>query len=583
MDYKNLVINETFLLLFAIIFSIFFLFIIFVIIFKNKTKKNNEIAYQNILRSDFIFNIDFKSLTVDYFVLNDLKKITTISFNEFLDFFYEGEQNKVKNFVSSFMSPRDNDNLDDYVFITNAYPKNYTKAKLFRAALVVKGIDLENKVLTLVGVRLINTPCVIKAGRKNPRNDVFDISEIRKFYDDKKFSNGFFAYIKLVLKKDAIPFMSRILTQHLLVDSLYAQMKPNVPYFFINSDDDEIGLLNTHKINNNQLAILTKNIKHCCNGFLEKNGLTKIYDCYICCASNNDLKSSFDESFKKVKTLLENGISTERYVSIYFEGNKKTSNVALIYEREAKRIIENQEYYVLYTPIVHLTSKRTTIHGYFTEFRINSKIFMGITKFLNICSQMDATNKFYAGILPKTIKDYVKQLSGISSPKLYLKVSFDHLNEILPSIDSIQKHDDLKIYFVLRSYEFKDKAKNVEIKNSILKFKQLGYYFALQIKEEDTILADENYKIFNSYIFDMPLESSIKVDSRTFIKGQSLLRKLTEYGKPIISTLATSIQSMQDLTKIGVSYFINDIIGKPSATLNEIDPKIIKKLTINKK
>ena len=77
-------------------------------------RKNKELNNLKTFQNDRIFIVNYKdnNPTVDYFDFNDLRKITTVSYADFLNFFSDSDQNDVKTFINSLFTDRKSTRLN---------------------------------------------------------------------------------------------------------------------------------------------------------------------------------------------------------------------------------------------------------------------------------------------------------------------------------------------------------------------------------------------------------------------------------------------------------------------------------------
>lgn len=542
-------------------------------------KKNSEIKRLRFFQSDRVFVVNYKDQTVDFFDFNNLRKIETISFYDFLQFFSVSEQNNIKSFIISLLNLQFDPVSEDAILSTNLNIAIDKRRILYHAILKCNKVDKEKQMIYLQCIRLMHTPIDNKTNRHNGRSAIHPISVIRKHYDDGKYNKGSLCVIRLVPKSSLASNINRFALRAFVVDTIYT-ITNNIVSNFYYSDNDvvEVSIIDTRQFNDYQLSRFAFDIGNRLEKFLELKGLNDKFKYFVCCGLIAELPLYYEEAYKKINFLFKSSLEINRQVSIYKDDSGQASLLESTYKLELERIIKNKDFDILYSPIAHIANTRISVNGYLSEINIHTNLLSDWETLFKYAKGfgmiLEVLNLFYK----KNISTFISQCPKPSNTRLFISIELDGLNEASKIFSQIPRFNEKKIVLVITSKNMIDKEDNEDVLLKIAELKNNDLEFAMKIKRGDYVLKDKTYRMFDYFLVDTALENNVKQDSRSFIKAYGMIKKLLIFNKPIISINALSLQAMELLFKTGIKDYSNEVIAKNSPMLLPLDPKISKKL-----
>jgi len=551
---------------------------LFVFVYIRYDKQRIALGKTEAFKSNRVFIVNTKEETVDFFDFNNLKKIETISYIEFLEKFTDVEQNRVKTFIRQILLTDSNFFDSSRTLVTNVVLNVGNKKVSYRAIIFAKEVDKENGLVYIEIYRLAHTPQETRLSRRGVFHDVYEPSVIRKLYNEGRYSHGTFHFIKFAYKSNAVPFMNNNVVSRLLIDSFYTVINNNQSAVFVIKEEQGNCIVDERQMNDLQLSKFTSDLTKTIDRFLELNGLSTIFTFFIGSAKIGDLPHGFDDALNAMSGLVKGGEAINRKLSTYKREGNNSYSVESIYEIEMKRLVREKSFDVTFAPIVHVTNSKSSLCGYFARVNPQSKLIATYFEAVKYAKEFGCKDEFVSLVVKHAIPSFTSQCEAFGNIKLLMRLSINDVEAAIEVLKTLPKAENVKIDFVFRSYEFLDSDKNSEYLDLIDRIRKMGYEVGLFIKQTDYVLSEKIYKIFDLFLIDLTLDSNLKVDSMSFIKGQALLRKLSEFGRPIVSVGAANFQDMEFLSKAGIRYFTNDFIGKESKMLLPVEGKVIKKV-----
>lgn len=542
-------------------------------------RKNKELNNLKTFQNDRIFIVNYKdnNPTVDYFDFNDLRKITTVSYADFLNFFSDSDQNDVKTFINSLFTLDFDPMSKDSLLITNLIIDIRKKKLTYRSILKCNAVDKNKRVLYLSLTRLMNTPVEHRVTKKNTRHDIYDLGLIKKMYDEGRFNKGTMHVFRFFVKPNTINFYNQYQLRRFVIDALYRDTNNNVSCFFYSADVLEFSILDLRTLNDYQLSRFIFEAVKRVEKFLEVRGLSNFYDFNVCSSQVTDLPLYYDDAYAVLSNLFKTAKEINRRISIYKAGSNETSIIESTYKVEIERIIKHKQMSISFAPIVHITNSRVSCFAYSTYVSFTSNLIDNNVDVIKYAEEFNLSSELMTIVVRKIIPTFLSQ-SQNNNYKLIIFCSLKDLDCTIKAIKNIAHSEEAKIIFAIPNVDLIDAEEKKTLELQVMQVKKQGYNLGIVIRTGDYILRDATYRLFDYYFVDPLLEANVKQDSRSFIKFKSLYDKLAKIGAPIICFNASSFQSIELLSKTGIRDFSNDVISKKDPMLLPVDPKIHKKL-----
>ncbi len=578
---SNLVGNNVGMAILIVLISFLLIGILFLIVFvtiPQQTKKK-ELKKIAMFKNERIYVINYKesSPTVDYFDFNNLRQITTISFADFLNFFPDADQNDVKTFINALLNLEFDPLSKDAVLVTNIILTINKKKLTYRALLRCNCVDKEKNCLYLSSSRLIHTPVDHRAAKRNSKHDFYEVSEIKKMYDEGRFAKGIMTVVRLFVKPNNISFYNEFLIKRNVIDALYSKTTNNVSFFFGSNDPLEFSILDLRTFNDYQLSRHSYEICNIIQKYMSIRGLSEIYDFKVCSSQVADLPINYDSAYLLLSDLFKSTGEINRQVSIYSKGKNEISILESAYKTELKKIIKEKDFTVSYAPIVHITNSRASVFAYMSYVDFNSTILTSKEEIFNCAKTFNLTEQLLSIILKNIIPTFLSQ-SPSPSFKLVMDLPFEFIDEAIDVIKSIQDGDKANIIFCLPSIDLIDEEENNTLQIKLSEIRRSGFDLAVFTKTGDYVLKAKTYSMFDYCFIDPMLDINVKQESRGFIKFKELYDKIYKTGVPVVAVNAKSFQSMELLSKTGIKDFTNDSISKKDLMILPLNQKVQKKL-----
>lgn len=563
----------------VITFLAFALLIILTLIYRMITINKTLMNHYKFFVSDRIFIINLKDQVVDYFDFVDLRKIQTMSYIDFLNFFPDADQNSVRQYITQLLDIQFNPNSEEAISIININVMVGKHKFTNRAMLKCRQVDKEKQTVYIEGTRLIHTPIEHKTNtKKNAKHDIYELGVIKKMYDEGRFNKGSMYVFRFYLKPNTVNYVNDFALRAYLVDAIYSITNNNISYFFYSDNAIEFSLLDTRQFNDYQMSRFTFDMVHQIDKYLEIHGLELNYGYNVCSAQVSDLPLYFDNAYDALDKLFKTAKAINRKVSTYKSDMNEDSIIESTYKVEISRIIKDKDFYVNFSPYVHITNSRVIIVGYLSAIIFHSNLIDDSHSVFERADEYDLTSDLYSLICRKIIPPFISQSQNVASQKLVIEVTYKDLPEILKVVSHISKASTIKLVFMLHSIEFIDIEDDPNIEGLFKSIRAKGYEVGMIIKQNDYVLKGATYGLFDCFFVDPEVENNVKIDSRSFIKAKSIVDNLAKFNKPIVAINVPNFQGIELLSKIGIKDFSSEAIGKKDKMILPVDSKVNKRL-----
>ncbi|MFA6756031.1 MAG: hypothetical protein WCR97_06060, partial [Bacilli bacterium] len=209
--------------LFCIFLIVFIVMFVSVFLISKNEVRRAKVNRLGSYSSQRIYIINFKDQVVDYFDSNDLKKIETIGFIDFLNFFSEAQQNNVRTYIMQLIN-LDFDPYSEESILVSDIGINSGKKKIFyRCLFQCESVDKIKQLVYLKSTRLLHTPLITKrSGKKVGRQDIYQLGVIKKMYDEGRFNKGSIHLFKIILKPNTLNYVNHFALRRLIINHIYS-------------------------------------------------------------------------------------------------------------------------------------------------------------------------------------------------------------------------------------------------------------------------------------------------------------------------------------------------------------------------
>ena len=557
----------------------FALLAIIVLLTHSLKNRRLDVKRYKMFNTDRIYIVNYKDQIVDFFDFDNLRKIQTISFIDFLNLFPDSEQNIIRQYITQLLSLDFDPMSEEALCVVNVNFKVNKYKFINRAFFWCKQVDKVKQIAYIEGGRLVHTPIEHRNNlKKNARHDVYELSIIKKMYDDGKFNKGTMYVFRLYLKPNTMAFVNQFALRVFLIDAIYSITNNAVSYVFYSGGALEFSILDTRQFNDYQMSRFTFDMVHQIDKYFEINGLEASYGYNVCSAQVSDLPLYFDNAYDALDKLFKTAKAINRKVSTYKADMNEDSIIESTYKVEISRIIKDKDFDINYSPIVRVTNSRVNTLAYLSGVNFHSNLIDDSRSVFEHAAEFDLTGDLLSLVCRKIIPPFISQSQNLSQQRLCIEVTYKDVNDVVKVISHISKASTVKIIFLIHSVEFIDIEDNPNIAINFKTIREKGYEFGIMIYQDDYVLKANTYNLFDYFFVNPRFEANVKVDSRSFIKAKSVFDSLSKFNKPLIAVDIPSFQGIELLSKVGIRDFNSEAIGKKDKMLLPVDTKVNKRL-----
>ena len=556
------------ILVFALLATIFY--------FKFSIKKNRKQYLENYY-SCYYYVINFRIQKVLKYNIRDLGKSTTQTFVDFLSQFSSEDQNKVKSWLIDTLNDKkfDKDSPQSVALFTLADIKLSTVYK--KIALKVFNTNPSEELIYLQSHKLINFPVNDYKNKKKFKKISYELSEVKKNYEDGFFAKGSTYLISFIKKESVESIYNETLIKFIIIDGLFKDLdKNNIQFYFKDPNKFEIGILDKNFITIADTKVQLEKMYNNINETMENFGYLNTYKYTIIGGLVSDLSHSFDSMYNSLNQRIDEYLEKNVKFSIYRKEENLTNAIDNL-RRELYSVISKRKIESNYRSIVQVRDERIVNYGYFVDFKVKSEYFKNIEMLKKAAKQFNQAKGILSLCMKECVPSYYNLRENYFS-KLVLPLNFDELESSLDQSSRVNHLNESHIVFLIDINEFLD-IENLEVAYQTIKKVQLkGYEVGLLIREGEFQNKKDLYELVDVFFVDCELEENVKADSKSFINAHALLEKLVSFKKPIIEINARSFSEIELLYRSGIQYFTSDVIQPFSPMITPLDKKVVKKL-----
>ena len=500
---------------------LFFLVLAIILGVQRALERKNMEKMSKKLNVSSTYVIDIQNQKVRYFNLRYLKKQSKMSFVEFLNGFSSEDQNKVKNWILGLLEKPFNaeDNPEEYTYLCDAVVKSEKKKTHSKCIMSCYFINFDKKVLYLEYELLLDIPTEYATKTKNVRNKVYhQLGEVKKLYDENKFSKGFVADIQISkIPNKTSQYNDSAIMAH-VTNAIYKIINVNTDYLSFTNKDNELFIVTNRSYSAYQLTRFTLALREEISEFLETKGFSEFYDFYIISSFVSELNDNFDNSYAKLQKYFALDRDEKRKYTIFTAEKDNKFDIEQNYKTEINRIIRNQLLDVTFRPIAHISKKRLVNTGYMSFVTPTNTVFTSVDEIIKLAKMYDQDKEIFSLIVRKIIPTFINEKDS-NNQKLVIDITIDQINYAIRSIPHFVGISDTYLILCFKSKNLIDIENDEDIMKGIKNLKDKGYEIALYIESTDYVLKQSTYAMFNYFFFNPLFEASIKANSTHFLKA----------------------------------------------------------------
>lgn len=571
------------------IFSLFCLFaVIFIWNYYNKT----HLKYLQKIEKRKTAIINLKENSIEIISFDDLSERVKIDYDTFLKNFPFAEKGKIENWIRELFSEGNLYDSPNSVFVSDFYTNNEKKKKskkkvLTRICLWATSVNKKDQIIYLNIRELRNLPSTYNKSKKSlQHNDVYTYKDVERLYNKGLFIKGSLISINFEKGKNTLVPYDDYFFRYVVLNELYKKDEvfklldlDNSYVFFDKEKPLQIYLITKKGKNetNYRLERTLKKLEEKLGKLFETMGAKNTNNLCIVASKNSFLTRNFDKNIEVLNNLTKLCREDGRTLSIYKNDNGDKENIEDSYKNEIIKLIKNSSLEVYFLPVYKITNKRVFINGYISRPVPVKSAFYKIGDARKYADKNNLSKEFSSLIAKKTIPAYSSQRENISA-KLFYPIVISELGFIQRSLTRMSNVDTINFAFVIDALELVEKDGNKELMSQIKNLQEKDFEFYLKIRRGDFILKDSTFDAFDGYLVDAKLNNNVKIESREYLTSLSLIGKLTQFKKPIISINTNSWAEIEILSKAGLNLFASKVIVEESQMIGTINKKNAKKL-----
>ena len=561
----------------SVLFLFFVIITIFLVVDYFQRKKFKEAITHN-FNTNIGYCIDFSKQIVFPLNLKDLRKKTKISYVDFLNCFYQDEQNLIKTWFQELV---EGIILDDVqINLIRLYDmfldKGNGKKELRKCLFICKLVDKKKKMLFLDSVFLFNIPNCIELKKYN-RDAFYPLSVIKKKYEDGAFKKGSFIIFQIAKKNiTGCPFSEQYVL-YTVLDAIYKVANFQHTFIFMTEDKNEICILSDEMFTNESLSRFIPRIIDSIYCVFEIKGFLNYFDYYIVGSLVSELDEDYDQSYAILTKYFTLDVDEKKKYKIYNAETDKNINFEQSYKSEVTRLIRIQGVESYFRPVIHIANKRVVVTGYMSFLKLDKSIFKDMEEFKKYAKLYEMEKDYFSLCIRKILPRFISEKEN-SLQKLILEINIDQITSAIRSLPHFNGINGIDLILLFNTIELIDLENDEDFIRGIKNLKEKGYAIGLKIEGPNYVLKKTTYSLFDYFFADPLFNGLVKGNSSQFIKMHQTLDYLVKFNVPIIGINLDSMQNVELLVKAGLEYFSADCISPKSQMLLPIDKKISKKL-----
>lgn len=524
------------------------------------------------IKSYFIgMEIDLNNGRVIFFDRKDCSKHRVMSIESFYRMLHKKDVTRIKLWFEDIK--RSYDFSDKYIETELITKKQEGFLLLLRAI----NYDEENKILYLEAHQLSRMNR--SQGRKRATNPDYSLvkrSQIESAFESLKKKSGYVFSIRFFFKNNDVINDATIERSILyrLKNEVYAYLDENKNNRFVYDEyDDQIYLFDFKIKDDEQAKQFCELIYKDLQIFINVKGFSRAHGCAVGAVNLVSDNIKFIDSIKKASQVSDVARINEVPFII---SNNETDIMASFDSSLVDKVFDRDSLRLLFRPIINVNTEQ--VIGYFGNVKCVDTHFESYFEIARYINKVDRNEELLSRVFQQFVSKFYFERPKVKT-KLFLQVSLvdlDHLGNVLTNITH-SKESSLVLMF--EESEVNANVFSLDLLNQQLHvLTSLGYEIGLLLKNEDTLLENEFYSVFNYFIIGSAMVSKVKDNSRARLSNKFLIESLLQYKRPIVITDLDGWSSIDLFIKSGCTLLSGDDISPSSEMILPIEKAKIARL-----
>ncbi len=521
-----------------------------------------------------VYIIDVKRNRVVYFNKSDLRFKHTIDMDGFYERFSPKDIDKVKQWIFNIcLDYRNSDHYLEVDVLTDKGNNSYfSLLKLLKYNAVEGIIHCESHILKYI------SPELAQKKTKGIPTGVVKRSTMHDLISKEKSTKGYTYAIRFFYKKQLVLANEKI--ERYMIMTLKNVIYPfatnnNYQRQLVDEGDNQIFLFDM-KIDNDDSALrLAQSIAKELKISIGVNGYSNSVSFSIGIVANSLYYQDFESIIAKAQESCMSGQHNSQEIVVY-KKEITTIDDSEKYRSEVDKILKPYALRYLFRPIID--SRKHSILGYFSYIKAYDTPFANYNEMAKYAAMFGKNADLIATICKYIIPKFSSEAEN-KNWKLFIRVSFVDIENIVPTILQIPEYKKVKLVLTFDEQEINENASDLELLNtSLLKIKEHGFKIAMLMKDKNLLLDTSVYGNFDYFIAGSSMIGEIKVNNRSRLSIHTLIEQLLKYNKPIIATDLESWQSIELIIKSGIQIISTEVISPSNDMLLPVERKRMDKL-----
>ena len=521
------------------------------------------------LNATYGIEVDLKSNRVVYFNKRDFSRHRTISLEAFYELLHKKDTMRLKlwldelgknfDFTEKYMETElVNKNTEGFFFLLRAVAYNEETQRVY-----LEGQQLSNM-----------NP---SQGRKRNNNEEYAIikrSQIESIYSTLKSRVGYVFSVKFFYRNNDVIHDASVEKSVLyrLKNEIYAYAADEKNRYVFDEYDEQIYLFDFKVDNDEDAKKIAEEMYKKIQIFLKTKSFDDTHGVSIG-AINLLLARTIAESLVKASQAAESAKINELP---YVISNGGAESLQTFDKTLVDKVFNNDCLRLLYRPIININTEQ--IIGYFSNVRVletNFENYFDIARYIN---KVDRNKELLSKIIQQFVsKFYFERPSDRA--RLFIQISLVDLDHLGIVLSNIAHSNEANLVLMFEESEVNANAFSIDLLSSQLKeLTDLGYEIALLLKDENTLLENDFYSVFNYFVIGSAMASKIRDSSRVRLSNKFLIESLLQYKRPIIINDLDGWSSIDLFVKSGCTFLSGDDISPSSEMILPIEKTKIARL-----
>lgn len=529
-------------------------------------RKKYEETIEDKSNSVRVIIIDKEKEIVKFFNRSNIRKVRTISLDQFYVQFPDEEIENLAKWLDDLLMGED---VNDYYEI-NVFTNK--KKKIYYSLLQVQEINKKEKKLYLESYLFKSNISINKNDQK-----IFSTSEeINKAIMLSSPFKGITFYFKFpVFQKnstsednDRFVFtqIKNLICQYVSPTRLALELSKNeIALFDLKMNNRPSGIFLVHQI--------IKDV----NKFLGLHGVLATTKFGIGIIENRFFPKDMTKLLKESKHLSHICIE-DNITYLWYEKTIKQASISEeSYRSEVERIIRDDKLKFTFRPIIEVEKQKTI--GYLSFIKPFDTFVDSYEELKEYALKTEDDKQLLSTVIRNIVPRFVNE-NNDKTAKLFLKSTLQERSTLLRIVNHLQHASNAHIVVLFEEYDvhYFSSRKTGEMKEVFNNFRAKGFEIGLILNDKDLVLQNSVYECFDYFLINFDLTPETKNDASTSFRIRLLVEKLLKYKKPIIASSVEGWNIIELLTNSNFKYISSETLAPQDEMFLPLPSKNMNKL-----